>query len=78
MLAIFREIFNPTPQQMREQQEKYQKLVNKSHDEKWCCTCKNYIPVDERLSGVITTYPECNLGGLAEETCLFYKADNKL
>ena len=75
MLANFQEVFCPTPEQERKQQEEYQRIVNQSYEEKWCCTCKNYIPVDSRLSGIVTAYPECKLGGIAEETCLFYEID---
>lgn len=73
MFANFQEIFCPTPKQQKKQQEQYQKLLEKAHEEKWCCTCKNYIPVDTRLPGFVTAYPECKLGGIAEETCLFYE-----
>lgn len=75
MLANFQKIFCPTPEQKQKQQEQYQKLLERACDEKWCCTCKNYIPVDTRLPGFVTTYPECKLGGIAEETCLFYEID---
>ena len=44
-----REIFCPTPEQQQKQREQYKKLLEKAHEEKWCCTCKNYIPVDPNL-----------------------------
>ena len=48
-------------------------IYMEAYEEKWCCTCENYIPVDRDLSGVSTAYPECKLGGLALDTCEKYK-----
>lgn len=46
-------------------------------EKEWCCTCENYIPVDESLPGFITAYPECKRGGSALETCESYKSDRR-
>lgn len=73
MFCNFQEIFHPTPEQKRKQEENLKKLKQQAFYEKWCCTCKHFIPVDDRLPGFITAYPECKLNGLAIETCDYYE-----
>ncbi len=77
MIADFKEVFAPTSEQKRKRREMYERVKNQSYTEKWCCTCQNYIPVDESLPGFITAFPECKRGGLALETCESYKSDKE-
>ena len=78
MMANFKEVFAPTPEQKRKREEMYESIKNQAYAEKWCCTCENYIPVDESLPGFITAFPECKRGGSALETCESYKSDRKI
>ena len=64
-----KEIFSSKPP------EWIKKLEEQACRERWCSTCKHYIPEDEDLPGFVTVYPECKLGGLAMETCLFYERE---
>ena len=56
-MANFKEVFAPTPEQKRKRKEMYESIKNQAYAEKWCCTCQNYIPVDESLPGFITAFP---------------------
>ncbi len=73
----FRDVFNPSPEYRHAQNERYKNIVRQSYDEKWCCTCKNFIPIDDSLPGFITAFPRCKVGGLAVETCELYESDRK-
>lgn len=78
MMGNFKEVFAPTPEQKRKRKEMYESIKNQAYAEKWCCTCQNYIPVDESLPGFITAFPECKRGGSATETCESYKSNNEV
>lgn len=75
MLVNFKETFCPTQEQREKQFQKMQELFTKARDEKWCCTCKNYIPINEDYPPCVTVYPECKLGGIASNTCNNYIAN---
>lgn len=78
MANRLKELFNPTPEQRKKQLEQIQKMIDESYEEKWCCTCVNYIPIDHTLPGFVTEYPTCKvMNGIANETCLFYESDGK-
>ena len=72
IFCSFQETFCPTEEQKKKRKERVKRLIKQSYDEKWCCTCINYIPVDDRLPGFVTAYPECKLGGLATDNCENY------
>lgn len=75
MMCDFNRTFNPTSEQKREDEERLNKITTQACEEKWCCTCKNYISVDAKTPGVVTAFPECKLGGLAVNTCDHYESD---
>lgn len=66
MLCDFYATFYPT----QEQKENDEKLIDQAYKEKWCSTCKHYIPADDEfdlLPGFIISYPKCKLGGLTSD-----------
>ena len=76
MLCDFYATFHPT----QEQKENDEKLIEQAYKEQWCCTCKNYIPVDDSLPGVIICYSKCKLGGLTcdrKPECTDYISDKE-
>lgn len=75
MLADFQKTFKPTPEQIKESKEQFNRIVNQAYAEKWCSTCIHYIPVDENIPPESTAYPECELGGLAIDSCERYVSD---
>lgn len=72
MNCSFQETFCPTEEQKSKREEHIKNLIKLSYEEKWCCTCKNYITIDNNLPGFVTVYPECKLGGLATDSCENY------
>lgn len=67
------QIFGLDPEYNRKMEEQARQLHEKALAEKWCCTCEYYIPVDPNLPGFATTFPECEYGGMAVETCSRYR-----
>ena len=67
------QIFGLDPEYNRKMEEQARQLHEKALAEKWCCTCEYYIPVDPNLPGFVTTFPECEYGGMAVETCSRYR-----
>lgn len=68
-----RQIFGLDPEYNRKMEEQARQLHEKALEEKWCCTCEYYIPVDPNLPGFVTAFPECEYGGMAVETCSRYR-----
>lgn len=77
ILCNFQKTFKPTEEQRKEAFDNLQKFIKKSYDEKWCCTCINYIPIDEDFPPCVTAYPECKLGGLATDSCKNYVSNKE-
>lgn len=76
MYCDFQQVFNPTEKQIAERKHHIEELTSRSYEEKWCCTCKHYIPINVNLAPVVTAYPNCDLGGLAMNTCEKYEQLN--
>lgn len=77
MTNKLRRVFCPTPEEELEDMNLVKRVAEKAYREKWCSFCKQYIPIPDNLPGFVTAFPECKLGGLATQTCLFYDADGK-
>lgn len=70
-----KEMLNPNSEYSKRQKEKMLEIVELAYKEECCCTCKNYIPIDDTLPAFVSTYPECKLGGLAINHCKNYICD---
>lgn len=53
--------------------KRLEELHKQACEEKWCCTCESYIPIDPYLPGFVTDFPECKHGGRAINTCEKYQ-----
>lgn len=73
MTVSFKEIVGMDPESVKAREEKYKAIQERAITERWCCTCEYYIPVDPELPGFVIAYPECEYGGIAEETCDNYQ-----
>lgn len=73
----FNRVFNQTPEQKGELETFLEKAKKLSYDKQRCCTCANYIPVDDDLTNFIIAYPRCKKGGLVVLTCLFYERNKE-
>ena len=62
MMIDFKKVFNPTPEQKREQREFEKNIVKNSYEKKWCVTCRHYNNQPWPRIG-----PECKLGKTAPE-----------
>lgn len=62
MMIDFKKVFNPTPEQKREQREFEKNIVKNSYEKKWCVTCRHYNSQPWPRIG-----PECKLGKTAPE-----------
>lgn len=67
------QIFGLDPEYNKQMEEWARQLREEALTEKWCCTCEYYIPVDPSLPGFVTAYPDCEYGGIADETCSRYR-----
>lgn len=66
-----RKIFSTEVDETTRQQVKA--MIDRAYDEKWCCTCKHYVPDDPYTPGFITSGSDCALTGRAAmETCPRY------
>ena len=52
---------------------KKQQMQIEDRQEKWCCTCEYYIPVDPNLPGFVVAYPECEKGRDPMQSCEEYR-----
>ena len=39
----FKKIFNPSEEDIKEKNERFNKIEQEAYDEHWCCTCKHFI-----------------------------------
>lgn len=71
----FKKIFNPSEEDIKEKNERFNKIEQEAYDEHWCCTCKHFISAED-ASKPVTVYNQCDIMGLAIDTCIFYKRRN--
>ena len=67
------QFFGLDPEYKKKMEEQARQLQEKALLEKWCCTCEDFIPVDQNLPGFVTALPECEYGGIAVERCERYR-----
>lgn len=67
----FKKIFNPSEEDIKEKNERFNKIEQEAYNEHWCCTCEHFKSTED-VSGPFTVYDHCDIMGLALDTCIFY------
>lgn len=73
-----RRIFNPTPEEEREDYRKYAAILRERIKNRVCSTCIHYIAIPGYHPGFVTGADEdCDTGRCPIQTCEEYKLDPK-
>lgn len=78
MMADFRRIFHPTPEEQQEDYRKFAAVMRQGVNEKWCTSCVHFISVPGYHPGFVTgADADCDTGRCPIETCEDYSLDEE-